>query len=133
MPKTIQQTVRFNVPVAKLFATYANSKPHSAAIGAPTTVSRTIGAKFSAFNGMIKGSTLAVIPQRLFVQTWRGGDWKSGVPDSLLFLMFEKKGKGSSLTMIHANVPDAAYAGIKKGWNSYYWKSWKAYFAKRKK
>ena len=34
--------------------------------------------------------------------------------------------------MIHANVPDFETTGVKEGWNSYYWKPWKAYIKKMK-
>jgi activator of HSP90 ATPase len=128
MAKTIQQTVSFNVPVSRLFRTYVDSKAHAKATGAPSAVSRKAGGRFTAFDGMVTGTTLAVIPQKLFVQTWRGSDWKRGVPDSILFLMFDKKGKGSTLTMIHANVPDFTWRRIKQGWNDYYWNKWRAHF-----
>lgn len=29
--------------------------------------------------------------------------------------------------MTHANIPEDTAAGIKSGWNEYYWKPWKKY------
>ena len=32
--------------------------------------------------------------------------------------------------MVHTNVPDEHVDHIKKGWNEFYWKPWKAYLKK---
>ena len=63
----------------------------------------------------------------MIVQSWRSGDFKPGDLDSTFILQFEKKGKDTLIHMVHANVPDHAYKGIKSGWNDYYWKPWKKY------
>jgi hypothetical protein len=33
--------------------------------------------------------------------------------------------------MVHANVPDHQAAGVKSGWNDFYWTPWKKYLAKK--
>lgn len=132
MPKTVVQSVSFNVSPDQLFELYADSRKHSAAIGSKAQVSRRAGGTFSAFGRMIKGKTLTVIPKKMFVQTWRGSEWKRGDEDSVLMLMFGKKGRGSTLTMVHANVPESHFASIKDGWNKYYWKPWRAYLSRKK-
>lgn len=71
------------------------------------------------------GTTLGIIRNRVFVQTWRADDWTSEQADSVLSLFFEKDGKGGRLTMVHANIPDEHYPGIKTGWTTYYWARWK--------
>lgn len=131
MAKTIQQRVRFRVPPETLFETYVNSRRHSAAIGAPASVSRKVGGRFSAFNGALRGKNLAIVPKRLIVQAWRGSDWKKSELDSLLILTFRKAREGGEIGLVHANVPDHAYRGITKGWNSYYWRPWRRYFARK--
>jgi len=35
--------------------------------------------------------------------------------------------------MVHANVLDRHFAGVKEGWDDYYWKPWKKYFAEKTK
>jgi len=131
MPKTIIQTINFNASPAKLFALYADPKTHSAVTGGKVVISKKVGSPFKAFNGTLVGTTLGVIPNRVFVQAWRGGGWKSKDADSLLVLNFEKNGKGSKVTMVHANIPDKHFRGIKSGWNTYYWRPWKRYLSKR--
>ena len=133
MPKTVIQTVKFNAGPETLFALYADSRKHSDATGARAEISRKVGGRCEAYDGSLKGTHLGVIRNRLFVQTWRADDWTSDQADSILTLIFEKNGKGGRLTMVHANIPDEHYPGIKTGWNTYYWTPWKKYLAKKRK
>jgi activator of HSP90 ATPase len=127
MPKTIQQTVKFNAPPERLYAIYMDSKKHGAAVNARVSMARRAGGRFSAFGGMLRGKNLAIVPGRMIVQTWRGSDWKKSEGDSILILTFSKVRGGGRIKLVHANVPDRHYAGINRGWNKYYWKPWRAY------
>jgi activator of HSP90 ATPase len=92
-------------------------------------MSTKIGGSCGAWNGGLKGITLGVVRNRVFVQTWRSNDWGSDQADSVLAFFFEKDGKGGKVTMVHANIPDEHYPGIKTGWTTYYWTPWKKYIA----
>jgi activator of HSP90 ATPase len=131
MPRTIIQTVTFNAGPKVLFALYADSKKHSAATGAKASISTKIGGKCEAWEGGLSGTTLGVVKDRVFVQSWRAEDWTPDQPDSVLALYFEKNGKGGTVTMVHANIPDQHYAGIKTGWTTFYWTPWRKYLAAR--
>lgn len=131
MAKTIQQTVQFSVSPEELFDIYLNSKKHSAAINSKATVSRKVGGKFLAFHGGLTGRNLAIVPKRRIVQSWRGSDWRKAELDSILILTFSRAPGGAQITLVHASVPDKWHALIKKGWNKYYWKPWKAYLRQR--
>jgi hypothetical protein len=37
------------------------------------------------------------------------------------------------VTMVHANIPDEHYPGIKTGWTTNYWAPWRRYLAKKGK
>lgn len=130
MPKTIVQTVKFKAAPGVLYALYVNSKKHSAALGSKAVISSTIGGDCSAYDGSLTGKTLGVVRNRVFVQSWRADDWTEDQADSVLALYFEKDGKGGRVTMVHANIPDEHYPGIKTGWTTYYWSLWKKYLAK---
>jgi activator of HSP90 ATPase len=130
MPKTIVQTVKFNARPEVLYALYADSRKHTAAIGASSVISTRIGGTCEAYEGSLKGKTLGVVRNRVFVQSWRADDWTSDQADSVLAFFFEKDGKGGKVTMVHANIPDEHYPGIKTGWTTYYWTPWKRYLAK---
>jgi len=129
MSKTIVQTVKFNAPPEALYALYTDSRKHSEATGVKAVMSTKIGGSCGAWNGGLKGITLGVVRNRVFVQTWRSNDWGSDQADSVLAFFFEKDGKGGKVTMVHANIPDEHYPGIKTGWTTYYWTPWKKYIA----
>ncbi len=130
MTNTVQQTVKFSVPPERLFDIYTDSKKHSAATGPNASVSRKVGAKWSAFDGMIYGRNLVVIPNRMIVQAWRAAHWKKTDLDSILILNFSKAPGGGRIDLVHVNVPDHDFKGVTQGWPKYYWKSWKAYLKK---
>lgn len=44
-----------------------------------------------------------------------------------LFLAVLSHAGGARIDLVHANIPDYAYAGIRTGWGRYYWKPWKVY------
>ena len=133
MPKTIVQTVSFNAPPETLYRLYTDSKQHTAAIGAKSIISTKVGGRCAAYQESLTGVTLGAVKNRVFVQTWRSDYWTQDQADSVLTLFFEKEGKGGRLTMVHANIPDKHYPGIKRGWTTYYWDPWKKYLAGKSK
>ena len=133
MPKTIQQSVKFSVPPDRLFGIYMNSRKHAAAINSTVSVQRKVGGRFAAFDGVLRGTILAIVPGRMIVQSWRGSDWRKSELDSILTLTFEKAGRGARLGLVHANIPDRRAASIQRGWHSHYWRPWRAYLRKAKK
>ena len=127
MTKPIVQSVPFKASPEELFAMFTDSKKHSAATGAKASVSPKVGAKWSAFDGMILGKNLAVVPGRMIVQAWRASHWKDSDLDSVLILNFSPAPGGGKIDLVHAGVPQHDYKGVTKGWPSYYWEPWKAY------
>ena len=78
----------------------------------------------------IQGKFLALVPRRMILQTWRGADWKKANLDSVLLFILQRAGKGSRLTMVHANVPDHTAKSIGSptdGWYKHCWNPWKTY------
>ena len=58
MAKTIVQTVSFKAGPEVLYALYANSKKHSAALGSKAMISSSVGGDCSAYDGTLTGKTL---------------------------------------------------------------------------
>ena len=131
MTRAIQQSVIFPASSERLFEIYIDSKKHSAATGAKATVSRKVGGKFTAFDGMLSGKNLIVIPNHMIVQTWRGTHWKKKDADSILIVKFSKTKSGGRVDLVHVNVPDHDHAGVTKGWPKFYWKPWRAYLKQK--
>ena len=132
MTKTIQQAVELDASPEELFDIYLDSKRHAAAVASTVTLSRRVGGAFTAFGGALAGRNLAIVPKRLIVQAWRSSSWKPGELDSILILTFEKAQRRGRIRLVHANVPDHAHASIKQGWQTHYWRRWRAYLKVRK-
>ena len=134
MAKTITQRIVFkNIPATALYDTYMDAKEHNAAVGVAAKIQNKEGTKFSAHENYVTGKNLQLIRHKLIVQTWRASDWSKSDLDSTFILAFEQRGNDGIVNMTHANVPDKHVAGIRKGWDDYYWKPWKKYFAERRK
>ena len=135
MTPVIQSSATFpNTTPKVLYELFMDSAKHSAATGAPAKISRKVGGKWSAFEGMILGKTLALVPNRMIVQSWRSSAWKAEDPDSILVVQFEKSAGGATAGLAHIGVPRYDHKGVTQGWVKYYWKPWKEYLktAKRK-
>jgi activator of HSP90 ATPase len=131
MTKAIQQSAEFSVSPATLYATYMDSKKHTAATGATAKLSRKAGGAFTAFEGALVGRNLVIVPNRMIVQAWRADHWKKTDGDSILVLTFSKTAKGARVDLVHANVPEHDHKGVTEGWRTYYWQPWRKYFAKQ--
>lgn len=131
MTPAIQQRVRFKISPGRLFRLYLDSEQHSAATRAKAVVSKKAGGSFSAFDGMITGTILALIPNRMIVQSWRAKHWKNTDLDSVLVLTFSEVKHGAQIDLVHANVPLHDHKGVSRGWERYYWKPWRAYLDQR--
>jgi len=127
MPKTILQSVKFKASPKTLFEIYMDSRKHSEVTGVRAALSRKAGGKFMAYDRYITGRNLLIIPHYLIVQTWGGKDFKKSDPDSILTLTFNKIRGGTRLDLVHINVPDHKYRGIKDGWHEYYWDKWRRF------
>jgi len=132
MPHLIHQKVTLPASPGELFDIYLDSKRHGAAIDDKVTISRKVGSRFTAFDGMLRGRTLMIVPNRMIVQSWRADSWKKTDPDSVLILQFDRAKNGGCITLVHINVPAHAYRNINEGWPNHYWKPWKAYLKTRR-
>ena len=134
MAKTIVQKVVFkNISAATLYNTYIDAKEHFASTGDEVSIQPKEGTKFKAYGDYIWGTNLQLIKDKLIVQSWRAADWQKTDIDSTLILLFEQTGKDGIVHMTHANVPDEQYKNLQGGWNDFYWKPWKQYFALKNK
>jgi activator of HSP90 ATPase len=114
---------------------YLDPAKHAAmTAGGAVKISAKPGSKFTAFDGMLSGITIAAVPGKLIVQRWRGSHWADSDPDSVLVLNFsDETGNGAKkarIDLAHVNVPKHDRADVTQGWKHYYWKPMRAYFKK---
>ena len=131
MTKAIQQTVTLRASAAELFDTYLNAKKHAAVIGGKVSIDVREGKAFRAFDGMLRGRNLVIVPKRLIVQAWRSSSWNKEDLDSILTLKFSDTPDGGRIELVHVNVPEHDRTGVTEGWRKYYWVPWRQYLKQR--
>ena len=109
-----------------MFNPYIDSKEHVAAIDDKVTISRKVGASFTASGGMLRGCNLMIVPGKLIVQSWSAKSLMKNL-DSILVLPFSKATRGGQIELIHVGMPSYDYPAVRKCWQTYYWKPWKSY------
>jgi activator of HSP90 ATPase len=127
MTRTIIQAAVLPAPPERLFDMYLDPAAHAAFTGAPVTIESQPGALFRAFDDMISGTILQVVPKRLIVQSWRAVHWTAEDIDSTLILTFWPDEEEGRIELVHVNVADDDFAGVSQGWQEYYWKPWRDY------
>jgi activator of HSP90 ATPase len=131
--KIIKQSVTLPASPDRLFDMYLDPVIHGTIAGGPVRISHTVGSEFLAFDGMISGKTIAVVPKKHIVQLWRGKHWKPEDGDSILVLRFLPDGKNGKIELTHLDVPESDFDNVNKGWLDYYWKPWRAYLEREMK
>ncbi len=131
--KIIHHRVAMPAAAERLFDMYLDPVIHGTITGGAVTISSVEGSVFSAFDGMITGRTIAVVPKKHIVQLWRGSQWKPGDPDSILVLTFLPDGAAGKIELTQLDVPESDFDNVNKGWLDYYWRPWRAYLEKELK
>jgi len=123
----IKQSVLLPAPAETLFASYLDPARHAAITGGAVTIAAAPGSVFSAFDGVLRGTMLAVLPPRLIVQAWRSAKFHDDDPDSTLVLSFVPEGDQGRIDLVHLDVPDHDYQGVNEGWELFYWTPWRRF------
>ncbi|MEP7137911.1 MAG: SRPBCC family protein [Chloroflexota bacterium] len=115
---------------AEIYKAWLSTKGHTAMTGSPAKVDGKIGGKFTAWDGYIFGSTLALEPDSQIVQAWRTSEFADADPDSLVELSLKATKDGTKLTLTHTQIPTGQEDSYRQGWEDFYFKPMKAYFEK---
>ena len=131
MPRTIQLAASLPAPPDRLFDMYLDPIEHAAITGSPVTISAEAGSPFRAFDNVLSGMILQVVPKRLIVQSWRSPHWAPDDLDSTLILTFLPEDEGGRIELVQVNIVDHDFAGVSQGWEKYYWTPWRAYLIRQ--
>ena len=127
-------TIRLPVAPKALYQAWLSGREHSAMTGGSAKVSARKGGRFTAWDGWIRGKNLKLKPHWCIVQSWRTSEFPKSAPDSQIELCIHPAGKtGSKLVFIHSKLKPPQVKQYRAGWNAYYWKPMKKYFARKKK
>lgn len=75
------------------------------------------GSEFSLWEGSIVGKNLAFEEGKKIVQQWYFGDQDE---ESIVTIKLHPHKQGTSIELLHTNIPDDAYDEMVEGWNENY-------------
>lgn len=75
------------------------------------------GSEFSLWNGNISGKNLAFEKNAMIVQEWYFGDQEE---ESIVTIKLHPNKQGTSVELLHINIPDEVYDEMIEGWNQNY-------------
>ena len=112
-----------------VFDAWLDSDRHTAMTRAGATISSTVGADYSAWDGYITGKNLELAPPSRIVQSWRTAEFAETDPDSIITVTFSPSGNETLLKLEHRNVPDGQTSYEHGGWQENYFTPMTDYFA----
>lgn len=93
--------------------------------GESAVMSEEPGSEFSLWDGSITGRNIAFDPGKKIVQHWYFGEQEE---DSVVTILLHARGTGTSVELLHTNIPDEDYDEISKGWDRYYFGGLKEFY-----
>lgn len=78
------------------------------------------GSEFSLWDGTIAGRNLEFTEGKKIIQQWYFGDHPE---ESIVTIKLHEHARGTSVELIHTNIPDEDYEDIVEGWNNLYFGS----------
>lgn len=128
MPEQLSLTVILPATPKEVYTAWMDSYEHSACTGGEADIDPVVGGAYTAWDGYISGTTLALEPFSRIVQSWRTTEFPEGAPDSQIELKLEAEGKGCKLELIHTEIPDGQATQYDQGWKEYYFEPMLDYF-----
>ena len=114
-----------------IYFAWLSSDGHSALTGSPARVDGKVGGKFNAWDGYIFGVTLELDKPRRIVQAWRTTEFPEDAPDSRVEILLDAVEGGTKLTLTHSDMPPDQVDSYRQGWEDFYFKPMREYFAKK--
>jgi activator of HSP90 ATPase len=129
MENSLTMSVVLPATSEQVYTAWLSTEKHSAFTGSPAAVDARVGGTFTAWDGYIGGTTLALTPYRRIVQAWRTTEFPGDAPDSGLEILIEPVEDGTRLTLDHRNIPAGQADEYRQGWEDFYFGPLTAYFA----
>jgi len=120
MSTTIHQEVTFNATPERIYELLLDEAKHGAFTGAPASISRDVGGRFSCFGGQIEGRNIELVAGKRIVQAWRAANWQPG-EYSLVRVELQSDAKGTRLVLDHTGVREDQHPHLDNGWHQRYW------------
>lgn len=118
----------FSVGPQSIYEAYLDSEEHAAFTGSSASVEGRVGGEMTAWDGYISGVIVELEPYDRIVQTWRTTEFPEGSMDSRLEILLAAIDGGTSVTIMHSDIPDGQGEMYEEGWEDYYFKPMRTYF-----
>jgi uncharacterized protein YndB with AHSA1/START domain len=113
-----------------IYDAWLDSRGHSQMTGGNAEASSQVGGTFTAWDGYISGTNLALVPGECIVQSWRTTNFADDQPDSRITVTLTPVPTGTRLTLLHEIVPEDHPGYEHGGWQDHYFTPMKAYFGR---
>jgi activator of HSP90 ATPase len=88
--------------------------------GEPAEMEPVAGSAFSLWDGSISGINIEFEEGKKIVQQWF---FEGQEAESIVTIKLHQHQKGTSVELVHTNIPDEAYENIAEGWDEDYFGS----------
>lgn len=119
------------VPAAAgdIFSAWLDTETHSAFTGENARIEPFVGGAHSAFNGYATGRFVRLEKDHLIAATWRTTEFPESAPDSHIEVTFEETAGGTTLTLLHTEIPDGFAEQYRDAWIKFYLLPLREHFA----
>ena len=128
--RPIAKRYLIRVPAAAVWDALVSTKTINAWGGGPAKMNGRKAQWWQLWGGDVCGRNLQVVKGKKLVQEWYGGDWDA--PSKVVIALKPTK-TGTIVTLRHAGVPKEEHAGIRDGWDDYYFGPMKEFLERKKK
>jgi uncharacterized protein YndB with AHSA1/START domain len=111
-----------------IYDAWLDSRGHTQMTGGEAEMSAEVGGSFTAWDGYISGKNLELVPHARIVQSWRTTQFTETDADSKITVTLTPAAGGTSLTLVHSNVPDGQTSYEEGGWQTHYFEPMEKYF-----
>lgn len=115
--KNIKRYYTLNASPRDVYNALTNKTMLEIWTGETAVMETTPGTAFSLWDGSISGINLEFAENELLVQQWF---FEGETEDSIVTMKLHPHKKGTSLELLHTNIPDEAYDNISEGWDQDY-------------
>lgn len=115
--KNIKRYYTLNAEPKDVFNALTNKKMLDIWTGESAEMEPVEGSVFSLWGGSISGINLEIEENKKIVQQWFFGDEEE---KSIVTMKIHPHKKGTSVELLHTNIPDDAYENISDGWDEDY-------------
>jgi activator of HSP90 ATPase len=126
---TIKQTEFIpGVKPQEIYDALVDPRKHTEITGSKATGQAKPGAKFTAWDGYIRGTHLKLEPGKRLLQEWSTSDWPKDAPLSQMEWTFRGRDDGTEVTVVQTQVPEEQAEVYRIVLTDYYWEPLKQYF-----